>query len=175
MNMKILLRNKKGMSIPIVITITIVFAIAIYSVQFYTAQTARNIHRSVNLKKAEYIAEAGLNRTAAFIRARNFGSRIYKNVAGFSFGYTNRYSETYYDGKYTVIIIDIPAIIKNFGVDFKVAEYQGIFLWSLGTYRDVTRIILARYIPMHEPLRVFNYKKAINEMEEFEYTNLEVN
>ncbi|HNY12831.1 MAG TPA: hypothetical protein PKK26_14685 [Candidatus Wallbacteria bacterium] len=169
------LNNKKGFSIPLVVSLALFLAIITYALQVFTAQSAKNIHYTVDLKKAEYIAEAGLKRAASFIGATAFESRIYKNVASFSFGYTNNYSENYGDGKYNVTIVDIPAIISNFGIDLRPCEYQGVFLWASGSYRNATRFILARYIPSAGTLPIFKYKKTINSNEEYEYFNIEIN
>ncbi len=169
------LNNERGFSIPLVVSLALFLAIITYALQVFTSQAAKNIHYTVELKKAEYIAEAGLKRAAAFIGAKAFESRIYKNLASFSFGYTNNYSENYGDGKYSVTIVDIPAIISNFGVDLPACEYQGVFLWASGNYRNATRFILARYIPSFGALPIFKYKKTITPNEEYEYFNIEIN
>jgi len=169
------LNNKRGFSIPLVVSLALFLAIITYALQVFTSQAAKNIHYTIDLKKAEYIAEAGLKRAAIFIGSKPFASRIYKNLASFSFGYTNNYSENYGDGKYSVTIVDIPAIISNFGVDLPACEYQGVFLWSSGNYRNATRFVLARYIPSFGALPIFKYKRTVNSNEEYEYFNIEIN
>ena len=168
-------KSNKGFSIPLVVTLVVILSIAIYSIQLYTSQAARSMNLTVNLKKAEYMAQAGLRRAAAFIAGEGFESRIYKSKAAFSFGFINTYNENYFDGKFSVTIIDIPAIVQNFGVDFKVGEYLGVLMWSAGHYKNASKFLLARYIPYGSQLRMFNYKKTIGHDEDFEYVDIELN
>ncbi|EKD69496.1 MAG: hypothetical protein ACD_47C00098G0003 [uncultured bacterium] len=168
-------KSNKGFSIPLVVTLVIILSIAIYSIQLYTSQAARAINLAVNLKKAEYMAQAGITRAAAFIVLQGFDSRIYKSAASFSFGFTNTYSENYFDGKFSVTIIDIPAIIQNFDSDFKIGEYLGVLMWSAGHYKNASKYVLARYIPGTSPLRMFNYKKIVSPDDDFEYVDIELN
>ncbi len=165
----------KGFSIPLVVTLVIILSIAIYSIQLYTSQAARAINLGVNLKKAEYIAQAGIRRAAAFIGLQNFDSRLYKSKAAFSFGFTNMYTENYSGGKFSVTIIDVPAMVQNFGTDFKLAEYLGVLMWSAGHYKNASKYLLARYVPYSGPLRMFNFKKVISPDEDFEYVDIELN
>lgn len=165
----------KGFSIPLVVTLVIILSIAIYSIQLYTSQAARAINLGVNLKKAEYIAQAGIRRAAAFIGLQNFDSRLYKSKATFSFGFTNIYTENYSGGKFSVTIIDVPALVQNFGADFKLVEYLGVLMWSAGHYKNASKYLLARYVPYSQSLRMFNYKKVISPEEDFEYVDIELN
>jgi len=167
--------NNKGFSIPLVVILVIILAITVYSIQIYTSQAARGVNYSVNLKKAEYIALAGLQRSAAFISAQNFKSRFYKSRASFSFGFTNTYSEMYSDGRYCVTIVDIPALIEKFDADFRLAEYQGIFFWASGSYKNASKYILARFIPGSGAHNVFSFKKLIDANDDFEYVDIELN
>ncbi len=168
-------KSNKGFSIPLVVTLVVILSIAIYSIQLYTSQAARSMNLTVNLKKAEYMAMAGLRRAVAFITSQGFEARLYKSKAVFSFGYTNTYNQNYYDGKFSVTILDIPAITKNFGVDFKVIEYLGVLMWSAGHYKNASKFLLARYIPYTAQLRMFKYKKTIGHDEDFEYVDIELN
>jgi len=167
--------NERGFSIPLAVALTLFLAIIVYALQLYTSQSARNVHRSIWTRRAEYYAEAGINRTVAFLRARSFQARINKGTKRFSFGYICTMSEKYAEGKYTVTVIDIPAVIQNFRPDFKAAEYQGIFIWSEGVSRGVSRFILARYIPEGGVLNVFNYKNVPDAQGNPEYNEFEVN
>lgn len=167
--------DKKGFSIPIVVSLSVFLAIIMYALLTYTSQSARNIHQTVNIKKAEYIAEAGIARAAALIDLMPFEHRLYKSTAKFAFGFVNTYAADYGGGRFSVTIVDIPAAMAAFNIDIRHAEYQGVFLWSTGTYRNVSRAVLSRYIPSEGAYRVFKYTRTINESEEYEYTNLEVN
>ncbi len=167
--------NDKGFSIPLVVTLVIILSLGIYSIQLYTSHAARSINAGVNLKKAEYIARAGLVRASAFISSENFDARLYKSKASFSFGFTNTYNENYCDGKFSVTILDVPAIMQNFNIDFKIGEYLGVLMWSAGHYKSFSRYILARYIPYGAPIRMFRYQKSIGFDEDFEYIDIELN
>lgn len=175
MNLIFNLKTNKGFSIPLVVTLVVILSLAIYSIQLYTAQAARSMNLSVGLRKAEYIAQAGLTRAAAFIGLQRFDQRIYKSAASFSFGFTNTYTENYGDGKFSVTIIDIPAIIQNFGSDFKVGEYLGVLMWAAGHYKNASKYVLARYIPACAPLRMFSYKKVVGGDDDYEYVDIELN
>lgn len=167
--------GERGFSIPLVVALTLILSIGVYALQLYTSQSVRNVHRSVWSRRAEYYAEAGANRAAALLRSRSFSARTNRGARQFSFGYIATYTEQYAEGKFTVTLVDIPAIIQNFKVDFRLAEYEGVFIWSEGSSRGVSRYLLARYVPDSGPLPVFRFKGVPDAAGAVEYNDFEVN
>lgn len=167
--------NQKGFSIPLVVFIVFFLAIILIAVQYYSSQGAYSVHRSINIKKAEYIAEAGFNRMAGFLSARGFNERPYKKVVKYTFGYVNSYVQPYGEGEFRTLAFDFPSMIKDFNENFTFAEYIGTFIWSVGTYRDCTRILMGIYFQNSGRTNMFNFKTVNLPDGAVEYNEFELN
>lgn len=165
----------KGFSIPIVVTLVIILSIAIYSLESYSSHLAKTMIYSAYLKKADYIAQSGMFRAISFISSQSFNERIYKSNVNFSFGFFNTYKESYADGYFNVIIIDIPQKLEIFNIDFKISEYLGVLIWASGHYKNASKYIMARYIPINQNLKMFDFKKIIDEDDDYSYIDIELN